>query len=419
MEKEKKLKGAAIFGQSGGPTSVINSSAAGVILTALDSKEYITAVYGAAHGIKGILEENFYDMSKEDKKELLLLKNTPSSALGSVRYKLKKAEDDETDYKRLLEVFKKYDIRYFFYNGGNDSMDTCNKVSKYLQRVGYECRVMGVPKTIDNDLFGTDHCPGYGSAAKYVATSIMEMNLDAKVYDTGMITVVEVMGRNAGWLTAASALGASTGLGPDLIYLPEVPFSIDKFVKDVEAVCKKNNDKCIAVVSEGIKDKDGKYIGEAMISPTDTFGHAQLGGVASQLAALIKDKTGIKTRAIEFSLLQRCAAHIASKADIEEAFTAGQAAVKYAIAGMTDKMVVFKREMKGNKYICKTEAMDVALAANTEKKIPMEWIINNGTFVSQNFIDYALPLIQGEANGLKENGLPRFARLKKVVAKKK
>lgn len=203
-----ELKGAAIFGQSGGPTSVINASAAGVFITALQ-QPCITKVYGAAHGIKGILDEVFYDMAKEDPYELELLKTTPSSALGSVRYKLKDADVDDTDYKRLLEVFKKYDIRYFFYNGGNDSMDTCNKISKYMQKVGYECRVMGVPKTIDNDLYGTDHCPGFGSAAKYIATSIMEVYHDARVYDTGMVAVIEVMGRNAGWLTAASALAAS------------------------------------------------------------------------------------------------------------------------------------------------------------------------------------------------------------------
>ena len=202
-----ELRGAAIFGQSGGPTSVINSSAAGVFITAL-KQPCITKVYGAAHGIKGILDEVFYDMSKEDPYELELLKTTPSSALGSVRYKLANADEDDTDYKRLLEVFKKYDIRYFFYNGGNDSMDTCNKISKYMQKVGYECRVMGVPKTIDNDLYGTDHCPGFGSAAKYIATSIMEVYHDARVYDTGMVAVVEIMGRNAGWLTASSALAA-------------------------------------------------------------------------------------------------------------------------------------------------------------------------------------------------------------------
>ena len=196
----EKLVGACMFGQSGGPSSVINSSAAGVFTEAL-KQDCITAVYGAAHGIKGVLNEEFYDISKEDMNEIMLLKNTPSSALGSVRYKLKSEKVDDTDYKRLLEVFKKYNIRYFFYNGGNDSMDTCNKVSKYMKKSGWECRVMGVPKTIDNDLFGTDHCPGYGSAAKYVATTTMELKLDATVYDTPMITVVEAMGRHAGWLT--------------------------------------------------------------------------------------------------------------------------------------------------------------------------------------------------------------------------
>ena len=244
-----KLTGACIFGQSGGPTSVINASASGVIQEAL-KQDCITEVYGAAHGIRGILEENFYDMSKEDKYELDLLKTTPSSALGSVRYKLANADDDDTDYKRLLEVFKKYNIRYFFYNGGNDSMDTCNKISKYMQKVGYECRVMGVPKTIDNDLWGTDHCPGYGSAAKYVATSIMEVYLDARVYDTGMITVFEIMGRNAGWLTAASALASYKGHGPDLIYLPEITFNMDKFLNEVAEVYNRTG-KVLVAFSEG------------------------------------------------------------------------------------------------------------------------------------------------------------------------
>lgn len=291
-----ELKGAAIFGQSGGPTSVINASAAGVIQEAL-KQECITEVYGAAHGIKGILNEEFYDMSKEDPYELDLLKTTPSSALGSVRYKLKHFEEDETDYKRLLEVFQKYNIRYFFYNGGNDSMDTCNKVSKYMQKVGYECRVMGVPKTIDNDLWGTDHCPGYGSAAKYIATSTMEVYHDARVYDTGMITILEVMGRNAGWLTAATALAAHKGNGPDLIYLPEVVFDIDKFIQEVMDIYKKTG-KVIVAVSEGIKDKDGRYIseyGSDMAKSKDAFGHAQLGGLAATLASIVKQKNRCKS----------------------------------------------------------------------------------------------------------------------------
>lgn len=413
-----KLVGAAIFGQSGGPTSVINASAAGVIQEAL-KQDCITAVYGAAHGIKGILDEMFYDMSKEDPYELDLLKTTPSSALGSVRYKLKKAEEDETDYKRLLEVFKKYDIRYFFYNGGNDSMDTCNKVSKYMQKVGYECRVMGVPKTIDNDLWGTDHCPGYGSAAKYIATSTMEVYHDARVYDTGMITILEIMGRNAGWLTAAAALAAYKGNGPDLIYLPELPFDMDKFIADVTRIYEKEK-KVIVAVSEGIRDKDGKYIseyGSDMAQTKDSFGHAQLGGLAATLANIVKQKTGAKVRGIEFSLLQRCAAHVGSLTDVNEAYMAGQAAVQNAVAGVTDMMVAFERA-EGADYKCNIKLINLTDVANTEKKIPREWINVEGNGLNMDFINYALPLIQGESKPALENGLPRFARLKKVLATK-
>lgn len=413
-----KLVGAAIFGQSGGPTSVINASAAGVIQEAL-KQDCITAVYGAAHGIKGILDEVFYDMSKEDPYELDLLKTTPSSALGSVRYKLKSAEDDETDYKRLLEVFKKYDIRYFFYNGGNDSMDTCNKVSKYMQKVGYECRVMGVPKTIDNDLWGTDHCPGFASAAKYIATSTMEVYHDARVYDTGMITILEIMGRNAGWLTASSALASYMGNGPDLIYLPEVPFDMDKFIEDINTIYKKEK-KVIVAVSEGIRDKDGKYIseyGSDLSKTTDSFGHAQLGGLAATLANYVKEKTGAKVRGIEFSLLQRCAAHVASLTDVNEAYLAGQSAVQNAVSGTTDKMVAFERA-EGPQYKCNIKLINLTDVANTEKKVPREWINLEGNGLTKDFINYALPLIQGESKPVLENGLPRFAKLKKVLASK-
>ena len=415
----KGLKGALVFAQSGGPTSVINASAAGVFIEGLNS-ENVTAVYGAAHGIRGILNEEFYDMSKEDMKELELLKNTPSSALGSVRYKLKDASVDDTDYKRILEVFKKYNVRYFFYNGGNDSMDTCNKISKYMAKSGYEINVIGVPKTIDNDLYGTDHCPGYASAAKYIATTVMEINLDAKVYDTPMVCVIEAMGRNAGWLTAAAALANYKGLGADLIYLPEVDFDVDKFVKDVEEVCKKNNNKCIAVVSEGIHDKDGTLICEALgkTGARDSFGHAQLGGVAATLANLIKEKTGFKTRGIELSLMQRCGAHCASGTDIEETFEAGREAVRAAVNGETDKMVCYERKAR-DKYEIEYKLLPLELAANTEKTVPLEWITNNGTGVSEEYVKYALPLIQGECNMVKEDGLPRFAHLKKVMVEKK
>lgn len=411
------LKGACIFGQSGGPTSVINASACGVFQQALN-EECITKVYGAAHGIKGVLNEQLYDIGQEDMKELDLLKTTPSSALGSVRYKLKDAEVDETDYKRMLEVFKKYDVRYFFYNGGNDSMDTCNKISKYMQKSGYEIRVMGVPKTIDNDLWATDHCPGYGSAAKYIATSTMEVYQDARVYDTGTITILEVMGRNAGWLTAATALASFKGTGPDLIYLPERDFDMEDFLERVTAIYKKNGNALVAV-SEGIKDKDGKYIseyGSSMSQTKDSFGHAQLGGLAYTLANFVREKSGAKVRAIEFSLLQRCAAHIASKTDIDEAYLAGQTAVKAAAEGKTDLMVAFERE-PGKEYKCGVKLINLTEVANREKKIPDAWIKPDGAGLTQEYIDYALPLIQGDTNLPFEDGMPRFAKLKKVLAK--
>ena len=407
-----ELKGACIIGQSGGPTAVINSSALGVIETALDCGS-ITRVLGAAHGIRGVLDDKLYDMSQEDREELKLMRYTPSSALGSCRYKLADPDVDDTDYKRILEIFKKYDVRYFFYNGGNDSMDTCNKISKYMQKSGYECRIIGVPKTIDNDLNGTDHCPGFASAAKFIATSCMEVHRDAHVYDTGMITIVEIMGRHAGWLAGSAALATWAGYGPDLIYLPEVDFDMDRFIADVQAIYNKTG-KCMIAVSEGIHYADGSFVSEAKTSATDGFGHAQLGGLAAMLAEVVKSKTGAKVRGIELSLLQRCGSHVASKTDIEEAFAAGKAAVEAAVSGVTDKMVAFKCSREGG-YHCETVLEPLDIVANFEKKVPREWINAAGNGIEQPFIDYVLPLIQGEANGPKENSLPRFAKLKKVL----
>ena len=407
-----ELRGACIIGQSGGPTAVINASALGVIRTALDT-DCITRVLGAAHGIKGVLDDKLYDMGQEDAAELDLLKYTPSSALGSCRYKLADPDKDDTDYKRILEIFQKYDVRYFFYNGGNDSMDTCNKISKYMQKVGYECRIMGVPKTIDNDLNGTDHCPGFASAAKYIATSCAEVWQDAHVYDTGMVTVIEIMGRHAGWLAGSAALASLTGCGPDLVYLPETDFDMDQFVKDVTEIYNKTG-KCMVAVSEGIHYADGRFVSEAETSATDGFGHAQLGGLAVKLADIIKQKTGAKVRGIELSLLQRCGSHVGSKADIEEAFLAGKTAVEAAVAGNTDKMVAFKCTRDGG-YKCETVLEPLDIVANFEKKVPREWINEAGNGVTQAFIDYALPLIQGESEGPKVHSLPRFAHLKKVL----
>lgn len=409
-----QLTGACIIAQSGGPTAVINASAQGVIQTALKSK-CITKVLGAAYGITGVLTDTLYDMSCEDTRELELLRFTPSSALGSSRYMLPAAEENDTDYKRILEIFRKYDVRYFFYNGGNDSMDTCNKVSKYMQQVGYECRIMGVPKTIDNDLFGTDHCPGYGSAAKFIATVCMEVHRDTDVYDVGTVTILEIMGRHAGWLAGSASLAAWAGAGPDLVYLPEVPFNMEDFLFDVARI-KKEKGKCMVAASEGIRYASGDYVFHATTSATDGFGHAQLGGLAATLAAAVKERVGGKVRGIEPSLLQRCAAHCASQTDMEEAFYSGQTAVEAAVSGMTDKMVGFSCTRENGNYHCDIKLLDLKDVANFEQKVPREWINKAGNNVTQEFIDYALPLIQGSLQVPTEHSLPRFARLKKVLA---
>lgn len=408
----KNLKGRCVFAQSGGPTTVINASIAGGLLEALEN-ESVTGVLCAHHGIKGVLDEDFFDISLEDKAELEALKHTPASAFGSVRYKLKNPAEDDTDYRRIMEVFKKYDVRYFFYNGGNDSMDTCDKISKYMQKSGYDVNVIGIPKTIDNDLCGTDHCPGYGSAAKYIANSIMEINRDASIYPSPLVVVVEIMGRNAGWLTAASKLASVNGFGADLIYLPETPFSYEKFLSDVKTVVDAKK-YCVVAVSEGIRFENGKYVGEDQ-SSTDVFGHSQLGGVCSILKAKAK-LLGLKCKAVELNILQRCAAHCASDTDIEESFNAGRQAVKKAVDGETDKMIAFRRK-PGETYEIEYVAEPLSSAANAEKQIPAEWITADGTNLTDDFVTYALPLIAGEPNRRLKNGLPEYAKLKNIKFK--
>ena len=410
----KPLIGAVLIGQSGGPSAVINASTYGVIKTALESK-YITKVYGANHGIMGVLRDRLFIMNEEDPNELAKMLYTPASVLGSCRYKLADPDADESDFKRILEIFRKYNIRYFFYNGGNDSMDTCNKISRFFARNDYACRIIGVPKTIDNDLAGTDHCPGFGSAAKYIATSMMEVNRDTKVYDVGMITIIECMGRHAGWLTAASALANLKGEGPDLIYLPEVDFDMDQFITDVKRVYEEKHDVLIAV-SEGIHYADGSFVSEAKTSGTDGFGHAQLGGLAARLAAIVKAATGAKVRGIELSLLQRCASHCASATDMQESFEAGKFAMESALAGETGKMVGFICDRLGG-YKCEYALFDLDQEANAEKKVPLEWITDSHNGVTREFFDYCLPLIQGDVQQPKEDGLPCFVTLKRVMAK--
>lgn len=411
------LTGACIVGQSGGPTAVINSSVLGVVQAAMSSG-CITKVLGAKHGIKGILADDLCDLGLEDAGELELLRYTPASILGTCRYKLKSSDADDTDYKKILETFQKHNVRYFFYIGGNDSMDTCNKISKYMQSVGYDCRIMGVPKTIDNDLNGTDCCPGFGSAAKYIASTCMEVYRDASVYDTGAVTVIEIMGRNAGWLTASAALATFRGAGPDLIYLPETAFDIEKFMTEVSEVFAKRNNALIAV-SEGLKDSDGVFISEYgtdTASYKDAFGHAQMGGLASTLTAIVKNRTGIKVRGIELSLLQRCATHLASAVDSDIAYAAGKCSVESAVNGSSDKMVAFERVSAGGGVSFETKLVDLSVAANAEKKVPLEWINESHNGLTREFIDYAMPLIQGELSIPIENGLPRHANLKLVKA---
>ena len=414
MSSEKILVGSCIIGQSGGPTAVINASAYGAIRAALDA-DCITKVYGAANGIKGVLDDRLYIMDEEDPEELKLLLNTPSSELGSCRYKLKDPSVDDTDYRRILEIFKKYNVRYFFYNGGNDSMDTCNKISKYCQSVGYDCRVMGIPKTIDNDLFGTDHCPGFASAAKYIATSCMEVYKDATVYDNEQITVIEIMGRDAGWLTASAALATEFGAGPDLIYLPEVDFDQEQFFADVEKILK-DKKKVLIAVSEGIHYADDSLVAEAKVSATDGFGHAQLGGLAAKLADMLKRHFNTKVRGIELSLLQRCGAHLASAIDIKEAELAGRTAVEQAVLGKTDYMVAFECERNNGEYVCNTVLLPLSQVANYVKKVPLEWINESKNGVTRELIDYVLPLIQGQPDYRTESSLPRYAKLKKIIA---
>lgn len=409
----KFVKGNAMVGQSGGPTSAINATLAGVYKAARDSG-YIETVYGLVHGIEGLLKGDIVDMSIKLKTDadLDLLAATPSAYLGSCRYKLPKAEEKPEEFEKIFETFKKHNVKYFFYIGGNDSMDTVHKLSVYAAKIGYEINIMGVPKTIDNDLAVTDHTPGFGSAAKYIATATREVSRDACVYPSKSVTIMEVMGRNAGWLTAATALARSEDCSaPDLIYLPERLFDIDKFVEDVKALSEKKQ-SIIVAVSEGVKVDKDTYVCDALgKGETDAFGHKRLSGTARVLADIVSDRLGLRTRAIEFSLLQRCAAHCASATDIAESRMIGGAAVEAAINGTTGEMMYFVRE-SSNPYKVSIDSMDISKIANVERKIPDEWINEEGNDITQGVIDYMLPLIQGEAPVFIKNGLPQHAVLR-------
>ncbi|MCH5342242.1 MAG: 6-phosphofructokinase [Acetatifactor sp.] len=405
-----------IVGQSGGPTAVINSSVAGVYMAAKELG--FNKIYGMLHGIQGLLDEQYVDLSTQLQSDLdvELLKRTPSAFLGSCRFKLPEIDANPDMYEKIFKILEKLEIDVLCYIGGNDSMDTIKQLSDYAALKGLPQKFMGVPKTIDNDLAITDHTPGFGSAAKYIATATKEVIRDALglSYNKENITILEIMGRNAGWLTGAAALAKTEECGgPDLIYLPELTFDMDKFVEKVQALVKKQKNVVVAV-SEGIKLADGRYVCELSGGGdyVDAFGHKQLQGTAAYLAGFLSSKLGCKTRGIEFSTLQRCASHISSRTDIDEAFMVGSAAVRAAVEGNTGKMVTIER-VSDDPYRSQTGIYDIHDIANNERVVPREWINEDGDYVTEEFINYAKPLIQGELAPYMVNGLPQHLVVKK------
>ena len=402
-----------IVGQSGGPTAVINASLYGVITEGKRYPDLVGCVYGMHNGIEGFLKDDYENLSETlSDSDLELLKHTPAAYLGSCRYKLPEIKGNTDFYDHIFEILDKLEIEYFFYIGGNDSMDTIKKLSDYAILNGSTIKFMGVPKTIDNDLAVTDHTPGYGSAAKYIASITKEVIRDGLVYGTKSVTILEIMGRNAGWLTGAAALAKGEDCdGPDMIFLPEIPFDVDEFMKKVEQLQKEKSSVVVAV-SEGVKVADGRYVCELTdnIDYVDAFGHRQLTGTARYLAERISREVGCKTRAIEFNSLQRCASHIVGRVDITEAFQVGGAAVKAAFEGETAKMIILKR-ISDDPYLCVTDLYDVHKIANVEKKVPREWINEAGDYVTPEFVNYVRPLIQAELTPMMVDGLPRHLRL--------
>ena len=404
-------KGNAVVAQSGGMTAAINATLAGVYAKAAKSEE-IGKIYGALHGIEGIIKDNLTELSFSTE-EVDKLKITPGGYLGSCRYKLPTIEKGSEVYKSIFDTFTKYDIRYFFYIGGNDSMDTANRISIHAREIGYDLTVIGLPKTIDNDLPITDHTPGFGSAAKYISTACAEVYLDVKSFDIPYVVIIEAMGRNAGWLTASAALTKEYYDTPDLIYLPEVTFDINEFYGEIENLLAKKN-LAVVVISEGIKNADGTYFCDTGALTSDNFGHKNLGGSAAILGELVKEKFGkLKVRAIEFSLLQRCAGHSASATDINESFEIGSQGVQAALSGLSDVMMVFERN-QGSEYSVSIGNCPLSAVANVERKIPREWINEAGNFVTKECNDYIRPLIQGEIYPVMENGIPQYIVCKGV-----
>jgi len=416
-----KFKGKALVAQSGGPTAVINASACGVIQTALANPEVFTGVYGALNGVLGVLKEELYDLSAEGPAEIDRLRRSPSSALGSCRHKLRDLEKSRADYERILEVFRAHDIRYFFYIGGNDSMDTAAKLGQLARQVDYEMAAVGVPKTIDNDLAHTDHCPGFGSVAKFNATSVMEAGRDTEALWTHDTTTVhEVMGRNAGWIAAACGLARRSDRdAPHLILLPEVPFVPEKFVEAVKQ-CLSRHRCCFVVCGEGVKTPDGRYLAEAGGAfAKDAFGHKQLGGAAEAVRGIIEDRLGVKCRTNRAGTAQRNAMHFASATDVAEAYMVGQRAVEAAMEGTSGKMVTIER-ISDDPYEATTGLVDLQKVANDVKLLPAEFVSEDGFGITDAFRRYAQPLIKGQAEiEIGQDGLPVYARLAKHLVRKK
>ncbi|MBR2134118.1 MAG: 6-phosphofructokinase [Eubacterium sp.] len=404
-----------IIGQSGGPTAVINSSLAGALDYAFSSNK-IDTVYGMINGIEGLLEDNIIilnDIFEDKPYELNRLKLSPAMYLGSCRYKLK---GENAEFKIVVDILEKYNIGYFIYIGGNDSMDTVKKLSDYTIANGIDIKIVGVPKTIDNDLTGIDHSPGFGSAAKYIASCVREVAYDTSIYSIKSVHIIEAMGRNAGWLTASSVLARQEDmLAPHLIYLPEVPFSVEQFVNDVKAKLEEYN-SIIVVVSEGIRDAGGNYI-TADMGNKDVFGHTQLSGAAAYLKCVIEKEIGCKVRALEPSVIQRSAGHISSLTDVEEAFNLGEVAVEAAVNGKSGVFSTLRR-ISDRPYSVEYGVGDVALVANIEKKVPRSWINQEGNDVTQEMIDYLKPLIEGVVQTPYRNGLPDYVDIRHLDEKK-
>lgn len=400
-----------IIGQSGGPTVAINASLAGVLSKC---KEYNCAhIYGMINGIKGLLDNTILDLNNifKNEEDIDNLKKSPAMYLGSCRYKLPTPKTDSGIYNAIFDKFKELEITDFFYIGGNDSMDTVDKLSKYANKIGSKIHFIGIPKTIDNDLAATDHTPGFGSAAKYVAGSMLEIAFDSSIYKLKSITIVEIMGRNAGWLTAASALAKTNfSSAPDLIYLPEVPFDKNKFLNDIQKLFKKKHSIIIAV-SEGIKTKDGHYLDQDCKSTNkDAFGHIIHSGTGKILEQLVMQKFNCKVRSIELNVLQRCAMHMASKTDIEEAFEIGQQAVISAKNGENAIMMIFKR-ISNKPYLTEIQSENIENIANAERRIPIDWINEDHNGIKKELYNYMLPLIQGEVELKYKNGIPNYINI--------